>query len=120
MSVRFGTAVRAARVTKGVSLRELGRRLEMAPAYVSDIERGNRNPPDVARIRQWAEIVGLDPNELELLSRIDRPSVELPTNGNPTKGELAHILARGWQTMTPDQEQELIDAAKRILERGDE
>lgn len=38
----FGATVRAARKAKGWTLRELSRRADCSPAFVSDIERGNR------------------------------------------------------------------------------
>jgi transcriptional regulator with XRE-family HTH domain len=115
MGVRFGATVRNSRVRKGVSLRRLGRDLDFSPAHISDIERGNRNPPSPAKVRRWAEVIGEDPERLVELAAIDRPSVELVNNGSPGKSELANFLARGWQDMTPEQEQNLMEQAKKIL-----
>lgn len=38
----IGGRIRDARVNAGLTLRELARRLDMSPVYISDIENGNR------------------------------------------------------------------------------
>lgn len=42
--VRFGSRVRAARLELGLSQEELAHRAESNRTYISDIERGTRNP----------------------------------------------------------------------------
>jgi transcriptional regulator with XRE-family HTH domain len=42
--VRLGQAIRAAREAQGLSLRELARRVEVSPSFVSQVERGLANP----------------------------------------------------------------------------
>jgi transcriptional regulator with XRE-family HTH domain len=115
MGVRFGVEVRNARVKKGVSLRKLSDELGFTPAYVSDIERGNRNPPSPERVAKWAKVIDVDADRLIHLASIDRPSVELVNNGSLDKSELANMLARAWQDMTPDQVHRLKDQAHQIL-----
>ena len=41
---RFGLAVRRAREEKGFTQERLGERADLDPTYISDIERGVRNP----------------------------------------------------------------------------
>lgn len=41
----FGVYVRAKREALGISLRSVAAEIGMAPAYLSDIEKGNRWPP---------------------------------------------------------------------------
>jgi transcriptional regulator with XRE-family HTH domain len=114
MSVLFGTEVRNARTRKEISLREVAKKLGFTPVYISDIERGNRNPPGPNTVREWAEIVGLDADSLIRLAAMERPSVELPINGSPSKGELAFALARKWPQMTRDQERELLEYLNKM------
>lgn len=40
-----GTSLRETRISLGLSLRELARRLCISPTYLSDIERGHRRCP---------------------------------------------------------------------------
>jgi transcriptional regulator with XRE-family HTH domain len=42
--VRLGAAIRATREAQGLSLRELARRVEVSPSFVSQIELGKANP----------------------------------------------------------------------------
>ncbi len=42
--VRLGQAIRAAREARGLSLRELARRVNVSPSFVSQVERGQANP----------------------------------------------------------------------------
>jgi transcriptional regulator with XRE-family HTH domain len=76
----FGREVAARREALGLSLRELARRLDLSPGYMSDIEHGRRAPSDdtlegllhaleCARERErWLALCGRLPGDLfELL-----------------------------------------------------
>lgn len=115
MGIRFGKEVRNARIKKRYALRHVSDELGFTPAYISDIERGNRNPPAAHLVARWAEFLGLDRDDLVHLAAIDRPSVELVTHGNYGKSELANMLARAWEEMTPDQVEALRDQTAKIL-----
>jgi transcriptional regulator with XRE-family HTH domain len=54
----FGSYVRAKRESLGKSLRSVAAEIEMAPAYLSDIEKGNRWPP-VKYLEKLAEVLGI-------------------------------------------------------------
>lgn len=62
----LGTNVRVLRKRKGLSQEELAFRAEMKRSYVSDLERGTRNPT-VRALGRLALALGADP--AELLSR---------------------------------------------------
>lgn len=69
---QFGPTVREIREAAGINLRELARRLGWSPAYVSDIERGLRNPPGRAtQIAVWADAIGAG-NLEELMELAER------------------------------------------------
>lgn len=114
MGVRFGEEVRSARTNQEVSLRKVADALGFAPAYISDIERGNRNPPAPAKVRLWASLIGLDPDELLRVAAMDRSTVELPIDGDPRRGELAFALAREWPQMTHAQQDELLEFLNKL------
>jgi len=55
---KFGIFIRARRESLGKSLRSVAAEIEMAPAYLSDIEKGNRWPP-VKYLEKLAEVLGI-------------------------------------------------------------
>ena len=60
----FGAYIRAKRESTGKSLRGVAGEIEMAPAYLSDIEKGNRWPP-VKYLEKLAQVLGItDTTEL--------------------------------------------------------
>lgn len=63
----FGEFVREKRLAAGVNLRKLAEILEIAPAYMSDIENGNRYPPEKDKIYKIAEALHLTNEETNML-----------------------------------------------------
>jgi len=59
----LGDRIRAARVDAGLGLRELARRLEKAPSYLSDIENDRRVPSEEV-LHALSHELGLDFDEL--------------------------------------------------------
>ena len=59
----LGALIRDARVRKGLSLRELARRLDKAPSYISDIEYDRRVPSE-AVLRDISDVLELDFEQL--------------------------------------------------------
>lgn len=58
----FGNFIRARRESLGKSLRSVAGEIDMAPAYLSDIEKGNRWPP-VKYLEKLAEVLGITHEE---------------------------------------------------------
>ncbi|OJU09170.1 MAG: hypothetical protein BGN88_08440 [Clostridiales bacterium 43-6] len=58
----FGSFVRARRELLGKSLRSVAGEIDMAPAYLSDIEKGNRWPP-VKYLEKLAEVLCITQEE---------------------------------------------------------
>ena len=65
-----GSAISRHRREKGLSQRELAARIlredgePISPQYLNDIERGRRNPPGDRLLRQFAAVLGIDPDYL--------------------------------------------------------
>jgi transcriptional regulator with XRE-family HTH domain len=115
MGVKFGDAVRTARIERKIPLKRVADALDFSIPYVSDIELGHRNPPISEKTRQWAELIGIAPDDLEYLAMTDRKRIELPLEGHSQmKSDLAFSLARSWNDMTEDEEVMLLDALKTI------
>jgi transcriptional regulator with XRE-family HTH domain len=84
MENRFGRFVETKRKEKKINLRKFAELIDnMAPAYLSDIEKGNRYPPDRDKIARMAQVLELTPQEtaeLYDLAAFDRASVEKEKN----------------------------------------
>ncbi len=70
---RFGTYIREARenlrkTDRRFSLRQVAQRIDVQPAYLSEVERGNVAPPSEATIRRLAKDLGEDPDVLLALA----------------------------------------------------
>ena len=63
----LGEFIRQIRVQKGISLRELARRADISPAFLSDIERDRRNPSDPILIK-LAQQLDVHTKELQELN----------------------------------------------------
>ena len=63
----FGGFVRKKRLEANVNLRKLADILEIAPAYMSDIENNHRYPPEKEKIYKIAETLKLSKEETDYL-----------------------------------------------------
>ena len=63
----FGGFVRKKRLEANVNLRKLAEILEIAPAYMSDIENNHRYPPEKEKIYKIAETLKLSKEETDYL-----------------------------------------------------
>lgn len=73
MAKTLGERIRELREEKDISLRELSRKLDISPAFVSDIELGRRNPSDEV-LGRMAKLLGTTVSELS--AHDTRPPVE--------------------------------------------
>jgi len=61
---RFGKKLKELRQEKGISLRQLAKKLSLTPAYISRIENGHENPPKAEYISKIARILEIEDNVL--------------------------------------------------------
>lgn len=84
MDDRFGKFVREKREEKKINLRKLAEILDIAPAYMSDIEKSRRYPPDKEKIEKIAATLELTEEEknylfdLAALAKDNTVSPDLP------------------------------------------
>ncbi|MDD4494965.1 MAG: helix-turn-helix transcriptional regulator [Eubacteriales bacterium] len=84
MDTKFGEYIKAKRMEKGVNLRKLAELLGIVPAYMSDIEKGRRYPPDKDKLYKIAEVLHLTETEtntmfdLAALAKENTVSPDLP------------------------------------------
>lgn len=114
----FGDRVRALRMEKRISLRALARRLGWSSAYVSDIELNQRNPPSRDRIRQIADFLGGNVEELLGLAEQQRRSVELSIDRErPHRMRFGLTLARCWDGLEEDEIRQLEELLNSMRSR---
>lgn len=63
MKGEFGKFIEAKRKSLGKTLRGLARELDIAPAFMSDIEKGHRYPPQKEKLYEMAQILNLNEEE---------------------------------------------------------
>lgn len=63
MDEKFGKFVRNKREKKKINLRKLAEILEIAPAYMSDMGKARRHPPDKEKLAKIAETLELTEDE---------------------------------------------------------
>ncbi len=67
MTGEFGKYIEQKRKAKNMTLRGFAAELDIAPAYMSDIEKGHRYPPDKDKLEVMVEILGLSGEEADLM-----------------------------------------------------
>jgi transcriptional regulator with XRE-family HTH domain len=65
----FGQHIKALRIEKGVTQKRLARQVEIDFSYLSKIEAGKVPPPSEKVIRNLAQALGADQDELLVLAR---------------------------------------------------
>lgn len=65
--LKFGDFITIRRNAMGVTLRGMAERLEITPAYLSDIEKGRRNPPDKHLLEKMSTELQLNEQDKVLL-----------------------------------------------------
>ena len=59
----FGKFITDKRKSLGMTLRGIASEIGIAPAYLSDIEKGRRYPPDMDKLKQMVKILKLTEDE---------------------------------------------------------
>lgn len=104
MSQEFGPLLRSLRVEADVSLGELARHLSFSVPYLSDVERGTKNPLSTDKILEAARRLNVDPTPLLRAAIADRHSIEINlTHSSPKAVEVGAALMRGWADLDDDE-----------------
>lgn len=67
MEGRFGKFIELKRKAMGMTLRGLARELDIAPAFMSDIEKGHRYPPGKEKLYEMARILRLNETDTNMM-----------------------------------------------------
>lgn len=81
MTGKFGKFIEKKRKEINMTLRGLAAEIEIAPAYMSDIEKGHRYPPDKEKLEMMARILKLsdhDKDEMYDLAAAEKENTVSP------------------------------------------
>ena len=87
-SLMFGHTLRMLRTTAGISLRTLAKKIDVSPAYLSQVELGKLPTPTHNRIKKIAETIGIPVSLLTEISHRPNPDVILLLQGHQELNEL--------------------------------
>jgi transcriptional regulator with XRE-family HTH domain len=107
----LGDVVRSGRTAKDIKLRELARRLEVTPSYISDIENDRRVPSEEVLGRIAAV---LDLNLVDLVARAGRlgSEAERYLRDTPVATTLFRRISK--ERLTEDEIGELMDRVEKL------
>jgi transcriptional regulator with XRE-family HTH domain len=110
---KFGETLRRRRQKSGVTLLQLANELGWSVAYVSDIERGRRDPPGDHFVRKAARLIGCNEEHLLEVAWIDRGHFELSVAvSSALHHRVGSKLALRWEALTEDQLRRILDAVE--------
>lgn len=61
----FGAFLQQKRIDRNITLRKLAELLGFSAPFLSDVEKDRRNPPELSKLQQIAQILCLSPEENE-------------------------------------------------------
>ena len=64
--MNFGLYLRKLREARNLRQIDLAEKIGVSTVYISDIERGRRNPPDSEKLRIWVDQLSLSQNEASI------------------------------------------------------
>jgi transcriptional regulator with XRE-family HTH domain len=120
----FGERVRELRNERGMTQKEMAKKLNVSAAYLSALEHGKRGTPRwilVQQIIACLNIIWDEADELQTLALRSAPRVTIDTAElSPRATELANLLASGIDVLSDDALEDLrirLDAAIRNSEK---
>ena len=67
MTGKFGEFIKEKRIAIGMTLRGLAASLDIAPAFMSDIEKGHRYPPNKEKLYEMARVLRLSAEDTNIM-----------------------------------------------------
>lgn len=106
----FGDLLRELRQQAGKTLKGLAEHMDWSIVYLSDIERGKRNPPSVGDIKKMAIFLDIQADKLLDMANRQRNRVELNIESDDcVVTDAALMLARRWTDLTDDEAREIME-----------
>ncbi len=113
----FGEKVRELRKARGISQKQMAKKLAISPASLSALEHGHRGRPSWALIQQiisFFNIIWDEAEELENLARLSHPRMVVDTSGLSAEAtELVNLLNREIRTLDEKTIKKMLDLVKK-------
>ncbi len=109
---------REARKAADKTMGDLANFLGVSVSYVSDVERGYRQPWTNDRILQIAKFLGTNPIPLLEAAATVRGSFELDANVSQVGREVGASLTRAWSALTDEDFRALEEIAQKRMKNG--
>lgn len=107
---RFAIALKKARQSSEKTLRQIKDQLGISIGYLSDIENGLRNPPEISTVEKLQDFLGVTDNHLVKLAKKERvTNVIAIGNLMKTEPKLQEVLFR-IDALPEDERSEKIDS----------
>jgi transcriptional regulator with XRE-family HTH domain len=112
---KFGEFIRRERDAKGLSLREMAKKIKVSPTFLSKVETEDWKPGE-EKLRKIAEVISCDPDDL--LARAGRVPAELSEiiKQSPHRHEMTALL-RTAKGFTAEEMGKLVRQAQKIKEK---
>lgn len=110
----FGAYIRRFREQANKSMRAMADAVGVSTVYISDIERGRRNPPQGEKLSKMADFLDIDIKDLQELAAKERRRVELELSENDgIISDAALTLARRWDSITDEEASQILKILSR-------
>lgn len=99
---KFGTFIKEKRIACGITLRGLASEIGIAPAYMSDIEKGHRYPPDKDKLYAIATTLHLsedDRDKMFDLAANAKENTVSPISRSTSWATNRSVLHSGWRAI---------------------
>ncbi len=115
----FGEALRKARNRANKTLGDVADRLGVSAAFLSDVERGNRQPLAPDKIQVVAGFLEADYTVLAAAAAMDRSEIRVSTQGMSRQRVAAGaLMMRGLHDLDDDQLAEIAKQVEQQLNKG--
>lgn len=118
MRETYGSVQRAARKKAEKTMDDLAKFLGVSVSYVSDVERGYRQPWTNERILQIANFLGTEPVPLIRAAGTARGAFVLNADVTPAGRDAGASLMRVWNELSDDDFRELEKVARSRMKCG--
>ena len=111
---KFGAFIRREREAKGLSLREMAKKIKVSPTFLSKVETEDWKPGE-DKLRKIAEVIGCDPDDL--LARAGRVPTELSEIIKQSPRREMTALLRTAKGFSAEEMEKLVRQAQKIKEK---
>lgn len=88
----FGHTLRMLRTAAGISLRALAKKVDVSPAYLSQVELGKLPPPTHTRIKKIADSIGIPVSLLKEMSHRRNPETDMFLRDHHELNDLIRVI----------------------------